>query len=226
MIISYFKNVFKNYKDPHNDYLSIPVLKNISWEIPKGSFTSITGKSGSGKSTLFNLLGGLDRPTKGEVISCGYPLHKIDEEKISFYRNRKIGLVFQQHYLLKDFSVLENVFIPSLISQNFNKKRAKELLEIVGLKERMHHYPYQLSGGEAQRACLARSLINQPEIILADEPTGNLDEQNAQLVQELLISLKKTFNTTLIVVTHDKSWALQADFCYNIENFDLNLYEK
>lgn len=211
------KNITKYYYTLYKRE-NLLILEDINWELKENSFTAITGKSGSGKSTLFNLISTLDSPNQGEILFDSLNILKAKEEEISQYRNESIGLIFQQYNLLMDFTALENVLMPSLILGEKNEKRAKELLEEMGLKERIHHYPYQLSGGEQQRVCIARSLINRPKLILADEPTGNLDEENSYHVQKMLSSLPLLHKVTLLAVTHDLKWANQAEEHWQLEN--------
>ena len=174
----------------------------------------ITGESGAGKSTLLNIIAGLDSFNSGEIYAKDYEVHKLNEEDLSNYRMHYLGLIFQFHYLLKDFTALENVMLSALIAgekKNEAKIRAMELLEDVKLSNRLNHYPSQLSGGERQRVAVARALINSPNLILADEPTGNLDKNNAQLVKELLFSVVDKHKKSLILVTHDTDIAKSAD---------------
>jgi lipoprotein-releasing system ATP-binding protein len=199
----------------------LTVLDDISLTVPSGSITVITGESGSGKSTLLNLVGGLDLPTKGSILSLGYPVESMSEEELTEYRSAKLGLVFQFHYLLKDFTALENVMLPAMIagvSKKEARDKALELIRDVRLLERKDHYPTQLSGGERQRTAVARSLINNPGLILADEPTGNLDEGNSRLVEEILFSLVKEYRKTLALVTHDATVAQAGDLRFHLES--------
>lgn len=198
---------------------SLTILKNLTLSIKKGTKVAIVGQSGSGKSTFLNIVGGLDSPTSG-LIQCGkYQLSNLDEQKLAEYRVSFLGLIFQFHYLLKDFTALENVFLPAYMA-GMNKKdameKAKQLLKDVGLEERMNHIPSQLSGGERQRVAVARCLINDPELILADEPTGNLDPANSKMIGELLFSMVDKYNKTLLLVTHDMNLAKKGDVCYSI----------
>lgn len=182
-------------------------LRGVSLEIARGEAVGIMGPSGSGKSTLLNVIGTLDRPTTGEVLLDGENLARLDDIALARVRNRSIGFIFQQHFLLPQCSVLENVLVPTLATDDAALKaaapdRAKRLLERVGLAARLHHRPGQLSGGERQRAAVVRALINQPKLLLADEPTGALDRVSAQNLGQLLLDLNREENVTLIVVTH------------------------
>lgn len=197
------------------------ILDNLNFEIHNPKKISIIGESGSGKSTFLNALGGLESCDSGEIIAGNYRVHSLDERGLTEYRRSYLGLVFQFHYLLKDFSALENVMLPGLIAGG-KKKEVKEkalaLLDEVKLSGRASHFPVQLSGGERQRAAVARALINNPSLILADEPTGNLDPANAELVRNLLFSVVSKFNKTLIIVTHDMEIASAADLCFKLQN--------
>ncbi|MBI9098458.1 MAG: ABC transporter ATP-binding protein [Spirochaetaceae bacterium] len=190
------------------------ILDNLSLNLHQGSSTVITGESGSGKSTLLNLIGGLDSISLGNIVSCGYPIHEMNEKQLTEYRRKSIGLVFQSHYLLKDFNALENIAIPARIAGMEKKaamERACELIDKVGLSERREHFPSQLSGGERQRIALARSLVNDPDLILADEPTGNLDEKNSRIVEDILFSLVEDYKKSLLLVTHNLFLAERVD---------------
>lgn len=195
------------------------ILDNLSLDIDGGSSTVITGESGSGKSTLLNLIGGLDSISGGELHSCGFPIHKMSEKQLTEYRRKSIGLVFQSHYLLKDFTALENIVIPGRIAGMEKKEaeeKAGELIEKVGLKDRREHYPSRMSGGERQRIALARSLVNDPQLILADEPTGNLDEKNSRIVEDILFSLVEEYGKSLLLVTHNLLLAERVDRSYHL----------
>lgn len=202
----------------------LKILDNLSLQIAEGRSTVITGESGSGKSTLLNLIGGLDRITGGKIYSCGFPIHELTEKQLTEYRRKSIGLVFQSHYLLKDFTAMENVAIPARIA-GIDKKtameRAEELIEKVGLGNRIDHYPSQMSGGERQRIALARSLVNDPDLILADEPTGNLDEKNSRIVEDILFSLVEDFQKSLLLVTHNLILTERVDQSYHLTCGDL-----
>lgn len=198
----------------------LTVFSDVNVNLKRGSKTVILGESGSGKSTLLNIIGALDNASGGKVQVGPYEVTSLDEENAAVYRADFLGLIFQFHYLLKDFTALENVFLP-LYMKGVPKKearlRAERLLCDVGLEKRMHHLPSQLSGGERQRAAVARSLIADPELILADEPTGNLDPENAHLVGELLFSVVEKYGKTLIMATHDLSLTSGADQCLRIK---------
>jgi lipoprotein-releasing system ATP-binding protein len=198
------------YKSFEEAGQTIEVLRGLNFELEEGERVAITGESGVGKSTLLHILGTLDRPTKGRILYRGTELPLGDEMALARFRNEEIGFVFQFHYLLPDFSALENVMIPALIrgrEEGHAREEAKRLLEMVGLKERMGHRPGKLSGGEQQRVAVARSVILQPKLILADEPTGSLDLRIGEEVQELLFQLNKTIGIGLIVATHNREFA-------------------
>jgi lipoprotein-releasing system ATP-binding protein len=192
----------------------LEILKDVALSVEEKSVIIITGESGSGKSTLLNLIGGLDSPTKGSILSFGNRLNAMDERELTTYRHTHVGFIFQFHFLLKDFTALENVMLPAFMSGMPKKEalsRASELLDSVRLSHRKNHYPPELSGGERQKVAVARSLINDPSLILADEPTGNLDEMNASFVKELLVSLVRSYEKTLLFVTHDASLKTAGD---------------
>jgi putative ABC transport system ATP-binding protein len=189
----------------------LTILHSLSLKIPDGQFVSVVGASGSGKSTLLGLIAGLDAPTTGAILIDGEDITKMNEDKLADLRSQKIGFVFQSFHLIPSLTALENVLIPMEIA-GFKEaqKRAAELLEAVELTNRAHHYPSQLSGGEQQRTAIARAFANNPKILLADEPTGNLDSRNGKHIFELMTELHRTKNTTLILVTHDEDLASQA----------------
>ena len=195
-------------------YESLQVLKGIDLEINKGEVVSIVGASGAGKSTLLHILGTLDRADGGKINIDGEDVTALSSKKLSQFRNRKIGFVFQSHHLLPEFSALENVMMPSLIagdSKNDAARRSELLLERLGLIDRSSHRPSELSGGEQQRVAVARALINQPAVIFADEPSGNLDSESAKALHELFFELRKTMNQTFVIVTHNEVLADMAD---------------
>jgi len=194
--------------------LRVEVLKNLNLKIRNSELVAIVGASGSGKSTLLHLLGGLDAPSTGTINIAGKDILKMSERRLSRFRNEKIGFVYQFHHLLPEFDALENICMPLWI-QGFDKNKAKEraakLLDKIGLLERKDHRPAELSGGERQRIAIARALITKPDIILADEPTGNLDNKTADKVFDLILELNKASGTAMIVVTHDKELAGRMD---------------
>lgn len=217
------KNVNKIYKTKAEE---IHILKNVNLSFSKGNFVSIQGKSGSGKTTLLNILGLLDVPTNGDMLIDDKLINYKDEKIKNKIRNEKMGFVFQFHYLLNEFTALENVMMPALINKKFNKKEVKEkameLLELVGLSERVKHKPLELSGGEKQRVAIARSMINDPEIILADEPTGNLDTETSLVINNLFKKINEEKKQSIIIVTHSLELANLAEYKYKIEKGEFN----
>ncbi|MEW9097351.1 MAG: ABC transporter ATP-binding protein [Clostridiaceae bacterium] len=203
------ENLSKIYGKGSN---KVEALKNVNLSVTKGEFVAIVGASGSGKSTLLHLLGGLDRPTNGKVVIDGESIYNYKEEKLAIFRRRKIGFVFQFFNLIPVLDVEENIALPALLDKdNIDKKYLEELIEILGLKDRKSHLPSELSGGQQQRVSIGRALLNKPSIILADEPTGNLDSKNSKEVIELLKFTAKKYNQTLILITHDVNLASMAD---------------
>lgn len=201
------------------------ILRNINLVIEAGTTTVITGESGCGKSTLLNIIGGLDRADSGLIEVNDRNIDSLNEIQLSEYRKRQIGFIFQFHYLLKDFTCIENVMMPYFMAGSSRKEsmqKAGEILERVKLSERLNHYPSQMSGGERQRAALARALINNPEIILADEPTGNLDEENSRVVENLLFDMVSDFGKTLLLVTHDTELAGRGHDEYHLHKGELH----
>ena len=201
------KNLVKNYQ---TESQLLPILKGLNLSIQKGEALCITGPSGSGKSTLLHLMGALDRPSSGELLYHNRNLCEWTDEQLAFFRRDKLGFVFQFHHLLGEFTVLENIMMPGYISGKSKKicsKRAQFLVESLGLTQRASHYPSQLSGGEQQRVAVARALMNEPEILLADEPVGNLDRKNSLIIRDLFFELHKKFHLTLIAVSHDTFFA-------------------
>ena len=192
----------------------LEVLKGIDLTVDNGEVVAIVGKSGAGKTTLLQIMGSLDKPTKGEVLIQGTSLQTLSDRDLSVFRNRHIGFVFQSHQLLPEFSALENVMLPALIAGIPNSKarcRGEELLDYLGLKDRLSHKPGELSGGEKQRIAVARALMNKPDVIFADEPSGSLDSQNKSELHKLFFDLRKEFGQTFIIVTHDESLAQMSD---------------
>jgi len=201
------KNIFKNYA-------TLPVLKGVDIEISKGEIVSISGSSGAGKSTLLHILGTLDTADKGEIFLEDERIDKLKGKKLAAFRNTHIGFVFQFHHLLPEFTALENVCIPGWIAGRKRKEvmvTAESLLNILGLKNRGEHKPGELSGGEQQRVAVARALINNPSIVMADEPTGNLDSANAKELHNLFIDLRNRFQQTFLIVTHNEELAKMSD---------------
>ena len=190
----------------------VEILKGISLIIPAGQIVAIVGASGSGKSTLLGLLAGLDTPSSGEIWLDGAPIHNLAEAELAAVRGRKIGFVFQSYQLIATLTALENVLLPyELNVEGSGLEQARRLLDEVGLAERMDHYPVQLSGGEQQRVALARAFVVEPPIVMADEPTGNLDSSNGRMVLDLLLERNRKAGTTLVLVTHDASLAARCD---------------
>jgi lipoprotein-releasing system ATP-binding protein len=195
-------------------YGSLPILKGVDFEVEKGEIVSIIGASGAGKSTLLHILGTLDKPDSGTVELNGTKISGLSGELVSIFRNKNIGFVFQFHHLLPEFTALENICIPAFIAKVPKKeaeKKAMELLDMLGLKARAQHKPNELSGGEQQRIAVARALINRPTVVLADEPSGNLDSTNADALHQFFITLRENFNQTFIIVTHNEGLAKISD---------------
>ena len=198
----------------HKKFSDLSVLKGVNLTIEKKEIVSIVGASGAGKSTLLQIMGTLDTPTEGKVIFNNKNISLLNKKQIADFRNKNIGFIFQFHHLLPEFSALENVCIPGFIAKKRKKiveQKAKELLDILGLKDRIHHKPSQLSGGEQQRVSVARSLINDPLLILADEPSGNLDSKNADSLHEIFFRLRDQYHQTFVIVTHNEKLAKLAD---------------
>lgn len=202
----------KSYVD--SDGSELTILKGVDLEVRSGEVVSVVGASGAGKSTLLHLLGGLDRPSGGEIYLEGRPLSRLDEPALAELRNRKIGFVFQFHHLLREFSALENIMMPLLIGdvdRTRARSRAEELIRAVGLADRRHHRPAQLSGGERQRVAVARALVNDPALLLADEPSGNLDNQTSERLHETFFELRAQRKLAMVLVTHNRELAGRAD---------------
>jgi lipoprotein-releasing system ATP-binding protein len=220
------QNVSKRFDSPESGE-HLEVLRGVTLEVAGGTSLAIVGPSGSGKSTLLNIIGTLERPTSGRVLLSGRDLSGLDDKELAAVRNQRIGFVFQSHYLLPQCSVLENVLVPTIPDKTRRKEvdvvdRAKGLLQRVGLAERMNHRPGQLSGGERQRVAVVRALINQPELLLADEPTGALDAAAAAELSRLLLELNRAEGVTLIVVTHALDLARQMGRVYELRRGELH----
>lgn len=217
------KNIVKSYSNKNNERNI--VLQGVSAIIERGKIVALVGPSGVGKSTLLHIVGTLDIPDKGDVIynlnGASLKLSNLKEKEIDEFRNKKIGFIFQFHYLLPEFTALENVMLPKLIAKekvNDARIRALQLLELTGVAHRQHHKPAELSGGEQQRIAIARALINNPEIVLADEPTGNLDAANSQSFISLLKQIQNEYKTTFVIATHSPEIASIADIVLNMKN--------
>ena len=213
------KNISKSFTDGKT---TVEVIKNLSLQVKAGEFVSIVGSSGSGKSTLLHVLGGLDCPTEGQVFLNDQRFDILGEAERGYLRNQHLGFVYQFHHLLPEFSALENVAMPLMLRTGTNYKQSKEqaeyLLNRVGLSHRMTHKPGELSGGERQRVALARALVTKPELMLADEPTGNLDRKTAVKIFELLSELRREFNMAMLIVTHDEQLAQAGDSILHMQD--------
>ncbi|QMT18061.1 ABC transporter ATP-binding protein [Planococcus maritimus] len=216
MTIMEVKNLSKVYG---KDEMAVKALDDVSFTVNKGEFICIIGPSGSGKSTLLHLLGGVDRPTSGNVSIDGTDIYQLDETQLAIFRRRQIGLIYQFYNLIPILTVEENITLPMLLDeQRVDKHQFRKISEALGLDQRLNHLPNQLSGGQQQRVSIGRALVSNPAIMLADEPTGNLDSKNSEEIMELLKMFNKTFKQTLIVITHDERIALQADRVISIED--------
>jgi ABC-type lipoprotein export system ATPase subunit len=216
-IVTSGNNILLSARNVHKTYLlgerSLEVLRGLSLELHRGDFVALRGASGAGKSTLLHLLGGLDAPTQGQVWLAGQNLATVPRRELARIRNEEVGFIFQAYYLLPELDALENVCLPARMARTpagQAEERGRELLARVGLKDRMEHKPYELSGGEQQRVAIARALINQPDLILADEPTGNLDSHTGEEIIELLVAMRAEKQTTLVMATHDAKVAARA----------------
>lgn len=210
------ENLCKTYGKGEN---IVHALDHVSFSVNKGEFVAIIGPSGSGKSTLLHILGGVDRPTSGKVFMDGCDVYAQNEEQLAIFRRRQVGLIYQFYNLIPVLNVTENITLPVLMDgQKVNKERLKELITTLKLRGRENHLPNQLSGGQQQRVSIGRALMNAPAVVLADEPTGNLDSKNSQEIMELLKYSNEKYNQTLIVITHDENIALQADRILTVED--------
>jgi len=203
------KGIKKGYQITKSNRLE--VLKGFDLNIYKSEIAAVVGKSGAGKSTLLHILGTLDRPDEGKMLFEDTDVFTLNDKEIANFRANDIGFIFQFHHLLPEFTALENVTIASRIAGNYDETKARDLLNEVGLSDRINHKPSELSGGEAQRVAIARALVNSPKIILADEPTGNLDSENADAVIELIFNLREKFKQTFVIVTHNEEFAMKCD---------------
>jgi putative ABC transport system ATP-binding protein len=216
MEILKIENLTKVYGKGENE---VRALDNVSFSIEKGEFVAIIGPSGSGKSTLLHILGGVDRPTSGKVYMDGQDVYTQNEEQLAIFRRRYVGLIYQFYNLIPVLNVVENMTLPVLMDgRKVDNARLSELINTLGLDKRLKNLPNQLSGGQQQRVSIGRALMNTPAVVLADEPTGNLDSKNSQEIMQLLKESNKKFNQTLIVITHDENVALQADRVISVED--------
>ncbi|MBR5096332.1 MAG: ABC transporter ATP-binding protein [Treponema sp.] len=212
------KNLYKEYVSQSE---RLCVLKGLNLSAQKGERICVIGESGNGKSTLLNIVGGIDAATSGSIVAGGRDISKLGEEDLTEYRAKFVGLVFQFHHLLKDFTALENIFLPAYMAgvpKAAAMDKAKKLLADVGLMDRADHLPSELSGGERQRVAVARALVNDPELILADEPTGNLDPANSAMISDLLFDITSRYNKTLLLVTHDMALAKKGQSLYEMKD--------
>lgn len=221
MSIVSVQSISKSY---WRDSLEIPVLRNISFDVPEGEFLGLMGPSGSGKTTLLNLIAGIDKPTRGTITVANTDVTRLNESQLAKWRSQNIGFVFQFYNLLPVLTAFENVELPLLLSKLSKKERREHVefsLKIVGLEDRMHHYPKQLSGGQEQRVAIARAIVTDPTILIADEPTGDLDKTSALEILDLLEQLNKEFKKTIIIVTHDPRAAEKAHIIKHLDKGEL-----
>lgn len=215
------QNLYKSYR---RDSLEIPVLRNISLTIAEGEFVAFMGPSGSGKTTLLNLIAGIDKPTSGRILIAGMGVTELDETELALWRSRNIGFIFQFYNLIPVLTAVENVELPLILTPLSKKERrahAETALQVVGLADRMHHYPRQLSGGQEQRVAIARAVVTDPAILVADEPTGDLDKVSAEEVLDLMDRLNRELNKTILMVTHDPRAAERARSVRHLEKGEL-----
>lgn len=221
MSIVSVQNISKSY---WRDSLEIPVLRNISFDVPEGEFLGLMGPSGSGKTTLLNLIAGIDIPTRGTIMVVNTDVTRLNESQLAKWRSQNIGFVFQFYNLLPVLTAFENVELPLLLTKLSKKERREHVefsLKVVGLEDRRHHYPKQLSGGQEQRVAIARAIVTDPTILIADEPTGDLDKSSALEILELLEQLNKEFKKTIIIVTHDPRAAEKAHIIKHLDKGEL-----
>ncbi|HEV8724322.1 MAG TPA: ABC transporter ATP-binding protein [Candidatus Binatia bacterium] len=221
---SSFIQVQELYKSYHRDRLEIPVLRNINLEISQGEFIAFMGPSGSGKTTLLNLIAGIDKPTSGKILIDGVDVGELNETELAVWRSRNIGFIFQFYNLIPVLTALENVELPLILTPLSKQERrghAESALEVVGLADRLHHYPRQLSGGQEQRVAIARAIATDPAILVADEPTGDLDKISAEEVLDLMDRLNRELNKTILMVTHDPRAAERARLQRHLEKGEL-----
>lgn len=213
LVVEHISKIYgKNENEVH-------ALDDVSFSVQKGEFVAITGPSGSGKSTLLHILGGVERPTEGRILVDDIDVYAQNEEKLAVFRRREVGLIYQFYNLIPVLDVVENMTLPVLLDQRaVNGERLNELLNLLGLQERAHHLPNQLSGGQQQRVSIGRALMNAPAVVLADEPTGNLDTANSREIMQLLCASNERYKQTLIVITHDENIALMAGRIISIED--------
>jgi len=218
MVLVRAENLWKVYRSESD---RVEALKGVNVSIKKGEFSLLMGASGSGKSTLLHILGTLDRPTEGKVFYKGKDLFSLSPDELAEFRNRNLGFIFQFHYLIMDLNLVENVMVPLLLSgerTGIAKEKAVEMLKKVGLGHRLFHKPFEVSGGEQQRTAIARALVNSPELVLADEPTGNLDSKTAESVVSLMLSLNREMGTSFLIATHNRELEKFADRIYFIKD--------
>ncbi len=220
------KNICKTYRQPGNAVQEVHVLKKVDFNIQQGEVVAIVGPSGAGKSTLLHILGGLERPTQGDVIFDGQDIYRLDDKHRAKMRNERLGFIFQFYHLLPEFSALENVMLPAMVKDGVRltsamKQLGRDFLAQVGMAKRADHKPNELSGGEQQRIAIARALVNQPDVLFCDEPTGNLDSENGHEVIQLLMTLNKKNKQALVIVTHDKNIAGRSGRIINLKDGEI-----